>query len=1028
MGKKLFSTLVFMGLAELVFAADLLERQDPSRNAVNREPARAYSFPLARVEDALVAGVPETPYVQSLNGVWKFHWCGTPNQRPKGIERVDFDDSCWTTIDVPSCVERRGFGVPHYIAHGYPHPITPPTIDDSYNPVSSYRTTFEVPSAWTGRDVFLRFEGVGSAYYVWVNGTLAGYSEDSKLPAEFNITALLNQQGPNRLAVEVYRWCDGSYLEDQDMYRFSGIFRDVEIFAAPKDGIRDFVVTTDLADDFSAAEVKVTGDGTAKLFDAAFKEVPLKLDHPRLWSPEDPYLYTLVVTKNGDIRSCKVGVRRIERKGSTVLLNGKPLKIHGVNRHENSPENGRTVTRAEMELDARLMKLSNIDTVRTCHYPDHPYWYELCDRWGICVIAEANVESHGMCDKKMWEGKGTGFLPEWRQSIVERNVNHVLNYRNHSSIIFWSLGNESGRGENYEAAAAAVRALDPTRPIHYEPYNEVSDVDSQMYPPVEWLWQRAELGESRIDKMTLRRGASTHTKGKPAIMCEYAHAMGNAVGNLAEYWEAVWSSDAILGGCIWDWTDQALWIDSDRVGADGKRIRYLGYGGDWDDAPHDGPVCVNGLVDPMRRPSAKLAEVKHVYQGLSVSAADAATGKAELWNRFAFTRADAFDGEWSLLEDGVEIAKGALVVPSVAPRSRGEIALPIPAGFQCKPGREYFYNVAFRLRTATPWAEKGHIIASDQMVFGPKPEIARQEFAGEGVKIVETDAVVTVMAGKTVAVFNRATGTLAHLTAGGRTILSDTQGIVAGPRFSTTRAFTDNDGTLRLEGGPRETYYKSGLTQMHYVPEPLTVTPSGVVCVVTANGAKSGGFRHRAEWIFAKDGAIRMVNAVTPFGKLPQLLREGLSFRLNPALEQMTWYGRGPWENYIDRKTASFMGLYESTVAEQYVDYVRPQDCGSKCDVRWVTLSDLDGRGVRFSADRPLFVQALHYTWEDLEFARHRRREGRFHNVKAPRPEVCLNLDINQLGLGGASCGPGPMKKYIFPAQPENWTLFIDPL
>jgi len=1054
---NLFGNTICAGLAfaaGIALAATPADWENTAVNSINREPARAYSMPLADAAAALTDALePETPYRLSLNGTWKYNWCGAPAQRPLDFWKEGFDDSAWFAINVPSCVEMRGFGSPGYTNVRYPHANKWPRILDrdtekgDYNPVSSYRRTFTVPAGWKGRDVFIRFDGVYSAYYLWVNGKKVGYAEDSKLPSEFNLTPYL-KDGENLLAVEVYRWCDGSYLEDQDMFRFSGIFRDVTLFAAPKVRLDDFRVTQSFDADYRNATLSLAttvrgGDAkvSAVLYDADFKQVgaftdTLRVPDVRLWSAEDPYLYTLVMTAGEDVRACRVGFKEVKIVGNTVLFNGRKIKFKGVNRHECSVENGRTVSLDEMIADVTLFKRYNINTVRTCHYPDHHSWYDLCDRYGVYVVAEANVEGH----EPMYGKDGLGCQPAWYDSIVERNVRHVTNYRNHPAIFMWSMGNETGHGDGFRKAIKAVKALDPSRPVHWERGNVDADVDSTMYPSVEWLAKRGQLGDGQIDMFEKSGHTTSHSKNKAFFMCEYAHAMGNAIGNFQEYWDVFYAYDSLSGGCIWDWVDQAIWKYTDKTDpATGARERFLAYGGDFDEVPNDGPFCCNGVVDPFRRVSAKLVEVAHVHRNLVLSGSDAALGEAELWNRFGFTSSDAFSATWELLEDGVKVDGGVFACPAVPPLSRRRVALPQPT-VQLDPAKEHFYNVAFATTRDTLWAKAGWTVARDQLPFGPAPVKANPvPVTGRTPQVAEDDKTVTVTAAETKAVFCRRSGTLCELTMYGRTILKDAApGVVAGPRFTCARAFTDNDRWLR-DGGAwnvdrKASFYASGLTQLRHHAAPLRVSfPSGNVAVVTAavkvTGSKSAGFDHLAEWTFAADGTIVVKNTVTPFGVQPPALpRVGTSWQLAPALENMAWYGRGPRENYVDRKTASFFGLWKSTVAEQFEEYVRPQDNGYKCDVRTVRFTDKDGWGVSFTGSEPLFVQALHCTAEDLENARHRNGEARKRTPLAPCPEVRLNLDLRQLGLGGASCGPKPMQKYIFPIRPETWSVTLAPV
>ena len=1106
--------------AVLSGAAEMPRWVDPAVTSVNRLPAAAFLPPLADEAAAFTEALePETPYVKSLNGDWKFKWVGDPARRPQDFWKADFDDSTWGTIDVPSCVEMRGYGVPMYTNIRYPHRINPPVIKDrdtareDYNPVSSYRTTFTVPSDWDGRDVILRFDGVYSAYTVWVNGHEVGYAEDSKLPSEFDITPYLTRRDAaspspvNTLAVQVFRWCDGSYLEDQDMFRFSGIFRDVTLWARPKEGIENVVVKTRALDasyenwrlDVEVvSEVEKRGGGGQRmevsLYDAEGKKVsvltrqdavspsgadaaspsgadaasPSGADDvspsgaenvslmtatvkPRMWSSEDPYLYTLIVNAGEDIRALKVGFKEQKIVGHTFLVNGQPVKLKGVNRHETNPENGRTVSREDMIRDITLMKRYNINTVRTSHYPNHRLWYDLCDRYGIYVIAEANVEAHEFG----YGDNGLGRRPEWDHAIVERNVRQVQFYRNHPSITMWSMGNETGHGDCFVHAIDAVRQLDPSRLIHWERGNTLADVDSRMYPDVDWVEKKGVLGDGPADGTQMedkyKCPIANYSTGKPFLMCEYAHAMGNALGNFQEYWDVIYNHESLVGGCIWDWIDQAIWKPTGRVGADGKPERILAYGGDFDEQPNDGPFCVNGVIDPERTVTPKLLEVGQVHRNLVVTRR--ADGSFELWNRHCFTDANAFDGRWELLADGVAVAQGKVTIPSIAPLTRGTIvaeglgdACETLGGSRAALGdatsrrvssKELFVNFSFTTTRDEAWAPKGWCVARDQIVLaeGDKAEsslLTRRDAASPSAvpaspQQKENPASITLTCGTTEATFSRATGTLAKLVMNGVTVLADpAEGLAAGPRLTCARAFTDNDKWMAEENSRSDrsrTFFGSGLSQLRYHPEPLVVSNNTVTSVVDVTGAKGCGFRHTTVYTMEADGSLTVANTVEPYGKLPPLPRLGVSLKLSSALEQMKFYGRGPQENYNDRKTSAFLGIWESTVTDRYVAYVRPQDCGMACDVRWAEFTDEAGRGVRVTCPEPLYVQALHYDWEDLLFAAHRNGETRYRAALRPRAEVCLNIDARQTGLGGASCGPNPLWKYRFdPQKNVSWT------
>lgn len=1056
--KKFTSILVLFFLCLSLFARDegmpYNELENPAVNSINRNPARAYSMPLADVESALTDSIePETPFVKSLNGIWKVSWAGGPANRVVDFWKSNFDDSRWETIDVPSCVEMRGFGSPGYTNTSYPFLKDAPYIKDyslgtpDYNPVISYRTSFTIPDIWTGRNVVIRFDGVYSAYHLWVNGQFVGYAEDSKLPSEFDITKYL-KKGENILAVEVFRWCDGSYLEDQDMFRFSGIFRDVTLIAFPTRKINDFYFSSKLENGYRNARAHLFVDSDEKnvsavLYDSRHravcsfsgKDCTRVIRNAHLWSAEDPYLYTLVIKSGSDIRSSKVGFCQIERSGNTVLVNGRHIKFKGVNRHEHSALNGRTLTYDEMLQDVLIMKRNNINTVRTSHYPNHHTWYDLCDKYGIYVMAEANVEGHGY----YYRESGLGCQKLWEKSIVERNVNHVLNYRNHPSILFWSLGNETGHGVCFVNAAQAVREEDPNRLIHWERGNIVADVDSEMYPSVDWVIRRGKAGDGLAPACGDRHGMSNnwHSENKPFFACEYAHAMGNALGNFQEYWDAFYGSESLIGGCIWDFVDQSLVKKTGRYNPDGTPETMMAFGGDYDEFPNDGPFCCNGIVRPFRKPTAVLNEVAHVYRQIVVSSNDASTLKAEIWNRFSFTSTSNFDARWELMEDGKKQMGGVWNLPDVAPLSKRIVDLPNP-NYECKPGKEYFYNVYISLKEDTDWAQKGHIISSDQMVWRNDTTASS---SGKSIttnpEVSESEKEITIRNGVFTAVFSKV-GVLTALSINGTQLLHDTSDKASGPRLTCNRAFTDNDKWLRdgrivPETQRKNTFASYGLTQLQYHPKGaiLSVGDDGSVSLsvdTDVNGYKSAGFNHKMTWHFKNDGTISIENEVHPFGHMPEALpRLGLSMILDKSFDNVVWYGRGPMENYIDRKTGSFVGRYESTVENLAEYYIRPQDNGYRSDVRWLEIFNNDGTGVRFSADIPLFIQASHYGWEEMEYARHRRGMDRVNANPEAREEVLLNLDIRQLGLGGASCGPKPLDKYIFPIKDECWTLFIEP-
>ncbi|MBC7186416.1 MAG: DUF4981 domain-containing protein [Calditrichaeota bacterium] len=1013
--------------------------EDPSVFGINKEPPHATGVPFATQEQALSSSRGSSPLVLSLNGLWQFHWVRRPEDRPRDFYRPDFDASAWDSIPVPSNWQMHGYDIPIYTNVRYPFPANPPHIPHDFNPVGSYRRTFALPENWAGRQVFVVFDGVESAFYLWVNGVLVGYSQDSRTPAEFNITGFL-KPGENLLAVEVYRWSDGSYLEDQDFWRLSGIFRDVYLVARPMVYVRDFFVRTELDAAYRDATLRVTAKvrnngpaGVKKptleavLLDGIEPGAPVlakmtastpylesgaestmllraELANPRKWSAEKPHLYTLVLTLKDaegqvlEVIPSRVGFRSVEIKGGQLLVNGKPIYIKGVNRHEHDPDTGHYVTFESMVRDILLMKRFNINAVRTCHYPDAPAWYDLCDYYGLYVIDEANVESHGMG----YDPERTlANKPEWRAAHLDRITRMVERDKNHPSVIVWSLGNEAGDGTTFEEASDWIHQRDPSRPVHYEragtrPH---TDIVCPMYPPLEHLVQYGSQDRDR-----------------PLIMCEYAHAMGNAVGNLQEYWEVIERYRNLQGGCIWDWVDQGLrkYAVNDR----GEKVWFWAYGGDFGDQPNDGNFCCNGLVLPDRRTTPKLWEVKKVYQNIAIEPVDLMRGLVRVRNKFFFTDLAEFVATWVLTEDGSEIQRGVLPPLALAPGQSAAVRIPFKKPRLC-PGAEYHLRIAFHLRAATSWAEQGHEVAWEQFFipFQTKPAPRVQLPPGE-VQVVDQDGLVSLHGKDFVASFSRATGALASLRYQGMEVLA--QGVEApGPLLNAFRAPTDNDKYLR------KPWLAAGLDRLVPQLQDFAVerVSRGEVLVRTRmvwTGAPGRGFTHLATYRVLANGWIEVENNVEPFGELPILPRLGVRLFVDTAYERMEWLGRGPHENYPDRKTSADVGRYRSTVTEQYEPYVRPQETGNHEEVRWLALTDSTGHGLLVVCPQPLAASALHFTAHDLDRAEH------IHELR-PRPEVVLCIDYQQCGLGNASCGPGVLDQYALKAAPVAFRFILRP-
>ena len=1036
--------LLSLGGAVFLLAAQRAEAEehDWENQAIfgrNKAPAHCTLMPYPDVESAKAGTREASPFHQSLNGTWKFHWVGKPADRPVGFEDPAYSVDHWDDLPVPSNWQLHGYGIPIYTNVRYPYPADPPHIPNDYNPVGSYRTEFTVPVDWSGRRVFIHFDGVKSAFYLWLNGQMVGYSQGSMTPAEFELTDYLNK-GTNVMAVEVYRWSDGSYLEDQDMWRFSGIFRDVYLYSTPEVHLRDFFVRCGLDERYEDAVLKLTtqvrnyGLQTAKahqlelaLLDAEGRpvgasplmtgetaaieagaettvELEAPVQAPAKWSAEQPYLYTVLLTLKDaegavlEVERCRFGFRSIEIRDSQLFINGVSVLFKGANRHEHDPDHGRAMPLERMLQDIKLMKQFNINTVRTSHYPDDPKWYDLCDEYGIFVIDEANIESHGMgyAPERTLAAK-----PEWEAAHVERVRRMVTRDKNHPSIIFWSMGNEAGAGPNFMACAKAIKELDTSRPVHYEAMNEAADVDSTMYPRLSKLIER---GQEKSEK--------------PFIMCEYAHAMGNAIGNFQEYWDVIETYPRLIGGCIWEWADHGLrkYVD-EGSGSGDDATWFWAYGGDFDDTPNDGNFCMDGMFFPDRTIPPKMQEVKRIYQYIVVEDEDLKSGRLRVRNKHFFTNLREFAGAWTLSEDGTVVQQGALEPLDVEPGQSTVVTLPL-APPTITPGAEYWLRVSFTLPADTKWAEKGHEVAWVQLPV-PYEVPAAPSLSMDDVTALNLD-----VSGRLIYLGNsnfqmtldRKSGTIASLVYGTKKVVKENAeqardlGFLHGPHSNILRAFTDNDGGFSEDEGIYKYFREAGLSQIRRhvrSVETQLVAPNKVMIDVVTDclGSKGRGYRHTCRYEILGNGWVHLDNSFEAVGELPILPRLGLRMTVPGDFSTLTWYGRGPHENYPDRKVSADVGLYTGSVDEQYVPYPRPQETGNKEDVRWAALTDTDGDGLLVVAQGHLAVSALHFTPEDLEQAWHT------HELRK-RSDVTLCLDYQQCGLGNASCGPPVLEQY----------------
>ncbi len=1016
---------------------------DQTVTHVGREEATTLAIPIGSISDVGDLSPEDSPYFLSLNGMWKFHWCGDPDGRPIEFFSPSYDVSSWDDIKVPSnwqieAVRRnKPWDKPLYCNTVYPfappgevlwpNVIQPRPADFTYaslpNPVGSYRRTFTVPADWKGRDVFIRFNGVEAGYFLWVNGKEVGYSQDSYLPSEFNLTPYL-VPGENVLAVEVYRWTDGSYLECQDFWRLSGIFRDVFLWSAPRTRIRDFVFETDLDERYMDASVtlgvEIAGRKPSRshkihctLYDPSGKvvseeSVPAKAGHnsltftvrdPLKWTGETPNLYVLalVLEEGGvptDIRSSKVGFRKIELSpDGQFLVNGKSVIFKGVNRHDHSSLNGRTVSREETEEDLRLMKSFNINAVRTSHYPDNPFFYDLCDEYGIYVLSEANVECHGL-----WN---LSHEMTWAEAFSERCANMVRRYRNHPSIVIWSLGNEAGNGACHQASVAAIKDLDTSRPTHYCEDDRICDMTSKMYTKVGDL---AGVGESRLSL------SKAGQRVRPHLLCEYAHAMGNAIGNLREYVDTFEVYPALIGGFIWDWVDQGIQMPR----PDGKGT-YMAVGGDFGDIPNQGNFCANGVVFADRTYAPKALEVKKVYQPIAVKAIG--EGRYEIMNKRFHTDLSDLRARVDVLIDG-SVQRSIPIDVNPLPGESQVIAL--PEILHEDPGADYDLRFSFTTKASTPWMAAGGEIAAEQITLyegkkeqyiPPKGELSLREAPSS-----------YLIEGKGFAItFSKEAGALSSI------IVDGTDMLCSPLEFNAYHAPLDNDrGKGLLAGMVRWGLFdlvpERGTWEVDFLPERAVLSIGN-----TYRGKEGFAYTVNTAYTVYPDGAILVRSDIIPSIEGVSVPRIGFKVRLPGDFSRFRYRGRGPFENYVDRCEAAFPGVYDRDVSEEWIDNIRPQQMGLRTAVEWMAITALDGKGLLVLPSVPMSFSALDADESDM--FDHTDPSALRHAYTIPRLDgTVLCLDYAHRGIGNASCGPAPLPRYDLLTEPVSFDFLILPL
>jgi beta-galactosidase len=997
--------------------------ENPKVFGINKEPAHCTLIPYEDHKQAIRDKADRSPFYKSLNGNWKFNWVRKVADQSKDFFKPGTDVNHWPEIPVPSNWQLHGYGIPIYVNIPYPFPPNPPLIPHEYSPVGSYRRDFIVPGKWREGQVFIHFAGVKSAFYLWINGKKVGYSQGSMTPAEFNISNYITP-GKNVLAVEVYRWSDGSYLECQDMWRLSGIYRDVFLFATPNLHLRDFWVKSDLDKNYRNATLMlepvlrnygkkksaghflevflydrngrlVTGKPIMKQKIAALqagteKTYSLKasIPNPHKWTAETPYLYNVVLSLRDkqnrivEVEGCRFGFRKIEMKGGQLLVNGKAILIKGVNRHEHDPDFGRAVPFQRMVKDIQLLKQNNINAVRSSHYPDHPDWLDLCDRHGLYLIDEANIESHGMGYKPE---RTLGNNPMWKEAHLDRGISMVERDKNHASVIIWSMGNEGGDGVNFEALSQWIHQRDTSRPVHYERALERKHVDivSPMYARIPKIIEYAKKAEKQK---------------RPLILCEYAHAMGNSVGNLKEYWDAIEKYKYLQGGFIWDFIDQGL----RKKTTDGQE--FFAYGGDYGDIPNDGNFCCNGIVQPDRTPNPSLYEVKKVYQYVKVHADNLKKGNIKIFNGYDFVDLSFMDISWELTENGRQLQQGALKPIKLESGQTEKVTVPFKQP-KLKPGCEYFLSITFSLAKNTSWARKGHVVAWEQFkVPFDVPNEAAIDVASLPELKVKDNGQALIIKGKGFSVqVGAKSGLIEKWQVGERSLLLEP----LTPNF--WRVPTDNDIGNRMP--KRQGIWRSAGMERTEATVLVQQTKPGLVRLVAKSYLLAGNSPFETVYTIYGDGEIEIEVSVAVQKNLPNLPRFGMQTRLPGAFSQVRWFGRGPHETYWDRQTGAKVGLYRSDIENQIHRYVRPQENGNKTGVRWIALYAKDGSGIMAKGQPLLFASAWPFSMRDLERGSHVYEPKR-------RDFVTLNLDFKQMGVGGDnSWGARPHTQYTLPPK-----------
>lgn len=975
---------------------------------INRLEPRAHFSTFPTREKALLNQNKYTHAFKNLNGLWKFLLVDAPEYSPSKFYEPDFDTAEMADIKVPGNWQVQGYGKMHYSDLWYNFPINPPYVPTE-NPTGIYKRQFMIDENFKDKQIILRFCGVDSAFHVWVNGEEVGYSKGARNEAEFDITAFVQEDAANDLTVRVYQWSDGTYLEDQDMWWLSGIFRDVELLGVPYAGINDFKIIADLDDDYKNGLLDLSftlreSKGQrieVELMDSSGQQVllqeitgeqrSLQAEIPNVahWTAETPKLYQLLISVYEgenlvEVIPQKVGFRNIRLAGEVFLINGVAIKFKGVNRHDYNPRNGRVVSKEEIEEDIRLMKQFNINAVRTSHYPASSYLYDLCDEYGMYVIDETDLECHGfeLTGKYDWISND----PEWETSYVSRMVRMIERDKNHPSIILWSLGNESAFGCNFVKMTEVAKKMDPTRLVHYEGDFEVeaADIYSTMYS---WLEHptKQPLMSTIIEKSK-----------KPHILCEYGHAMGNGPGNLKEYQDLFYAHDKLQGGFIWEWFDHGI----ESYTEDGEK--YYRYGGDFGDDPSNKDFCIDGMLMPDRTPSPSLYEYKKVIEPIQTTAIDLNRGEIELLSRFDFQDLQIFDLYYTIFEDETLIEDGTISLPSIPARKSLHLTLPYDLSFSVTPGASYFLNISYRLKATTSYAPKGYELASANFELPIKAEGIVVVPSGS-LQVEKFETTLTITGANFSVMFDTVRGTLLKLVRDGQPILE------RGPKFTLWRAPISND--MEIIDEMKKQYF---LHLEHEIVNSFDWQEDAQavqITVKTINSTTNSAWHYKCIYHYTiyGNGEILFNLEGTPSGKIdtaPNMLpRLGISMHVNKDLNQVKYLGRGPRENYADSKEAGYLGVYDSTVEDMFTNYVVPQANGNRMDTRWAALNDDRGQGVFIASPEGVNFSTSYYEEADLDKAKHTC------DLKE-RDYVVVNIDYKQNALGSYSCGQWQLEKY----------------